>query len=122
MQKEKLERLVGRIINHKKYGNVYVKEVVSAAEDKIIGVIESTNEQKTFILSSNYFDNLEDIKFKKKFQEKRPRVIIKKERDLSKYRNHPLLVKIDAQEKYKKKLYSSGIDDEEEDESDEDQD
>lgn len=120
MQKEKMERLVGRHINHKKYGNVYVKEIVSSEEEKIIGVIEDTNEQKTFILSSNYFDNLEDIKFTKKFQEKKPRVVIKKERDLSKYRNHPLLVKIDAQEKYKKKLYSSGIDDEDDDESEED--
>lgn len=122
MEKEKLERLVGHHINHKKYGKVYVKEILSAKEEKIVGVIESTTDQKTFILSSNCFDNFEDIKFKKKFQEKKHRVHIKKERDLSKYRNHPLLLKIDAQEKYKNKLYSNGINDEDDEDDDEDQD
>lgn len=121
MQTEKVERLRGRILIHKKYGNVYVKEIVSAKEEKIIGIIENTEEEKMFILSSNYFNNLDDITFKKKFQEKKAKVQVKRERDLSKYRNHPLLRKIDAQEEYKNRFYSNAIDDEE-DESDEDQD
>lgn len=121
MQKEKVERLLGRSVNHKKYGGVFVKEIISAEEEKIVGVIESSGEEKIFLLSSNHFDNLDDIKFKKKFQEKKPRVHIKKERDMSKYRNHPLLRKIDAQEEYKNRLYSSAIDDDEDD-TEEDQD
>jgi hypothetical protein len=125
MQKEKLEKLLGRYLTHRKYGKVYVKDVISAEEDKIAGIIESSGEVKVFILSSNYFDNLADVKFEKKFQEKKPRIHVKKERDLSKFRNNPFLMKIDSQEKSRNKLYSSGIvydDDDDDDEIEEDQD
>ena len=60
MQKEKVERLLGRSVNHKKYGSVFVKEIISAEDEKIIGIIESSGEVKTFLLSSNHFDNLDE--------------------------------------------------------------
>jgi len=122
MQKEKAERLLGQYLTHKKYGNVFVKDIVSAKEEKIIGIIDNTGEEKTFILSSNYFEDFGEIKFTKKFQEKKVKVQVKRERDLSKYRNHPLLRKIDEQEMRINKLYNTTINDDDDDDDDEDQD
>ena len=112
MQKQTAEALVGRFLNHTKYGNIIVKEVLSAKEDKIRGIIESTGEEKTFVLSSNYFSDPKGIMFKKKFEEKPVRKKVKVEVDYKKYRNHPLVKQIDKKENYSSKLYTTRIDDE----------
>ncbi|PAT00967.1 hypothetical protein CI105_09140 [Candidatus Izimaplasma bacterium ZiA1] len=117
MQKQTAEALVGRYLYHTIFGNIYVKEVLSAKEDKIRGVVESSGEEKTFVISSNYFSDPNGTMFKKKFEEKPVRKKVKAEIDYKKYRNHPLVKQIDKKENYSSKLYTTRIDEDSNDDS-----
>lgn len=113
MKRDKGEKLIGKTIVHKKYGNVIVDEFISYKDDKFRGIIEETNEVKTFILSSNYFSDPNGMQFTKKFEDKKPRrVPPKRDIDYDKYRNHPTVKKIDKSEKLSyNQLYTTVIED-----------
>ncbi|QMS85416.1 hypothetical protein [Candidatus Xianfuyuplasma coldseepsis] len=99
MIKRGLYDLLGKTIEHKKFGLCEVLEVVQPDEGKFIGKIVDTNETKKFVFSTQFFNNINDfetvnVKVAKKATPSR----VHKKVDLDKYRNHPLVKKIDQQE------------------------
>lgn len=99
MEKRDLSNLVGQVIEHKKLGPCEVLEIVSKDEGKFIGRVVATEEVKKLIFSSQFFNNVDEyltvnVKVAKKVEPSR----VHKKVDLDKYRNHPLVKKIDQQE------------------------
>lgn len=99
MIKRGLHDLLGKTIEHRKFGLCQVLEVVQPEEGKFIGKIIDTNDIKKFVFSTQFFLNIDDfetvhVKVAKKATPSR----VHKKVDLDKYRNHPLVKKIDQQE------------------------
>lgn len=99
MEKRDLSNLLGQEIEHKKLGLCEVLEVVNIDEGKFVGKVVATGEVKKLIFSNQFFNNVDDyltvnVKVAKKVE---PSPVHKKV-DLDKYRNHPLVKKIDQQE------------------------
>ncbi len=99
MDKRVLSDLIGHTIEHKKLGPCEVLEVTSNEECKFVGKVLATGEVKKLIFSDQFFNNVDeyltaDVVVAKKATTQR----VHKKVDLDKYRNHPLVKKIDQQE------------------------
>lgn len=99
MDKRSLQYLVGQVVDHKKLGPCEVLEVISEEEGKILCKVAGTGETKRLIFSSQFFDNVDDfVTVNVSVQKKAAAQKVHKKVDLDKYRNHPLVKKIDQQE------------------------
>jgi len=99
VEKRDLTNLLGQEIDHKKLGLCEVLEITNKDEGKFVGRVTSTGEVKKFVFSNQFFNNVEEymtvnVKVAKKVEPSR----VHKKVDLDKYRNHPLVKKIDQQE------------------------
>ena len=117
MNKQKAASFIGKTLNHKKYGDIYIQEFTSVAEDKFLGVIVETNELKKFVLSRQFFEGPETIGLPHHEELKVvKRTTVKKPYNYEKYRNHPLVKEIDKKEaNLYNKIYNTVIVDEEDD-------
>lgn len=99
MEKRDIINLVGQVIDHKKLGLCEVLEIANKDEGKFVGKVIATGEIKKFVFSDQFFNNVEDyqtvnVKVAKKVEPSR----VHKKVDMDKYRNHPLVKKIDQLE------------------------
>ena len=100
MEKKNISSHWNQIVIHKKLGKIKVKEVISNDDGKFVGKVLSSNEEKKFIFSSQFFvidenDTSYEVKVNKMYKPQR-----KKERDYRKYRNHPLVKDIEYKENH----------------------
>lgn len=89
-------------VEHKSLGIVEVMEIVDAETGKFVGRLKLTGEVKKFILSTRFFNHVEDYHIKEVKVNKKVTKRTYKKVDLNKYRSHPLVKEIDAKENKKK--------------------
>ena len=108
---------MGQVVLHKTLGPFEVLEVVDNLQGKIVGKVQSTGETKKLIFTTQFFPDAEEyetaqITVQKKALPKR----VHKQVDMAKYRNHPLVKKIDEMEDRRARVIAADVDDDEEDE------
>lgn len=120
MEKIHVDDLIGKVINHKKYGLCTVDKVVDTKANKASCTILESSEVKVFVISTQFFSDLDDLDDDNVVKPKplKPKREYRKP-DLQKYRSNPLVKEIDRKEmRYYKFLARNMGQDEDEDDDD----
>lgn len=119
MKKKQLDDLVGKTINHKKFGLCKVDKVIDFETKKVACVLESTNEVKSFIFSSQFFEGVDEYITAKVAPKVVKKAIVYKQPDYQKHRSHALVKEIDRKEMRIQKLVDRKLGIEDDDDDDE---
>lgn len=118
MEKKHIDDLIGKTINHKKYGLCTVEKVIDVKANKASCLILENNETKVFVISTQFFTDLDEIDDDNVVKPKplKPKREYRKP-DLQKYRSNPLVKEIDRKEMryYKFLERNMGQDDDDDD-------
>lgn len=97
-----IKDLFGLEVEHKSLGLIEVVEITDEECGKFVGRLKLTGEVKKFILSTRFFNNVQEYQTKEiKIAKKIDKTRVYKKVDLDKYRKHPLVKEIEAKENKK---------------------